>query len=89
MTRIDKRSGKVMEENPQIIKSGDGVMVKIVPTKPLCVESFNEYPPLGRFAVRDMKNTVAVGGIKGVEKVDKAAKKAAAAAAGAKKKQVS
>ena len=36
-----------------------------------CVESYNEYPPLGRFAVRDMRQTVAVGIIKSVEKADK------------------
>ncbi len=29
-----------------------------VPTKPLCVEAFSDYPPLGRFAVRDMRQTV-------------------------------
>jgi elongation factor 1-alpha len=43
-------------------------MIKLVPTKPMCVEVFAEYPPLGRFAVRDMKQTVAVGIIKVVEK---------------------
>ena len=36
----------------------------------MCVESFAEYPPLGRFAVRDMRQTVAVGVIKSVEKTD-------------------
>jgi hypothetical protein len=40
-------------------------MVKMIPSKPMCVEAFNEYPPLGRFAVRDMRQTVAVGVIKG------------------------
>ena len=34
----------------------------------MVVESFAEYPPLGRFAVRDMKRTVAVGVVKLVEK---------------------
>lgn len=34
----------------------------------MVVETFAEFPPLGRFAVRDMKRTVAVGIIKGVEK---------------------
>jgi elongation factor 1-alpha len=43
-------------------------MITITPTKPMCVETFSEYPPLGRFAVRDMKQTVAVGVIKGVDK---------------------
>lgn len=37
----------------------------------MCVESYNEYPPLGRFAVRDMRQTVAVGIIKAVDKTDK------------------
>jgi len=43
-------------------------LVTLTPTKPMCVEVFSEYPPLGRFAVRDMKQTVAVGVIKAVEK---------------------
>ena len=30
----------------------------------MCVEPFSTYPPLGRFAVRDMRQTVAVGVIK-------------------------
>jgi elongation factor 1-alpha len=38
------------------------------PQKPMCVESFSEFPPLGRFAVRDMKQTVAVGVVKEVTK---------------------
>jgi len=71
--KMDRRSGKVLEENPKFIKSGDAAMVKLIPSKPLCVETFVEYPPLGRFAVRDMRQTVAVGVIKSVEKVDKTA----------------
>ncbi|WVZ49482.1 hypothetical protein U9M48_000840 [Paspalum notatum var. saurae] len=45
-------------------------MVKMVPTKPMVVETFSEYPPLGRFAVHDMRQTVAVGVIKSVDKKD-------------------
>jgi len=83
LQKIDRRSGKVLEENPKFIKSGDAAMVEMIPTKPMCVESFNEYPPLGRFAVRDMRQTGAVGVVKTVEKssgkggkVTKAAEKA-------------
>jgi len=71
LSKIDKRSGKEMEANPQMLKSGMAGIVKLVPQKPLCVETFTAYPPLGRFAVRDMKQTVAVGIIKGVTKKDK------------------
>jgi elongation factor 1-alpha len=56
--------GKTTEENPKSIKSGDAAIVILVPSKPMCVESFQEFPPLGRFAVRDMRQTVAVGVIK-------------------------
>jgi elongation factor 1-alpha len=68
--KIDRRTGKVMEANPKFIKSGDAAIVKLVSQKPICVESYQEYPPLGRFAVRDMRQTVAVGVIKSVEKTD-------------------
>ena len=43
-------------------------MVKMVPSKAMVIESFSEFPPLGRFAVRDMKQTVAVGVVKQVSK---------------------
>jgi len=66
--RMDKRSGKVLAENPEFVKKGDACIAKVVPQKPMCVENFKEYSPLGRFAVRDMKQTVAVGVIKAVTK---------------------
>merc|ERR1711935_356231 len=74
--KMDRRSGKVLEANPKFIKTGDACIVDLVPSKPMCVESFTEYPPLGRFAVRDMRQTVAVGVIKGTTaKVDSGKKK--------------
>ncbi|XP_071777584.1 elongation factor 1-alpha-like isoform X1 [Centroberyx gerrardi] len=66
--KLDRRTGKKLEDLPQILVSGDAATVKLVPNKPLCVESFFTYPPLGRFAARDLKQTVAVGVIKSVEK---------------------
>jgi len=74
LQKIDRRSGKVIEENPAKIKSGDASIVKMIPSKPMCVEPFQKYAPLGRFAVRDMRQTVAVGVIKDVEKSDGAGK---------------
>jgi len=80
LEKIDRRSGKKIEDAPHKIKSGDAAIVKLVPTKPMCVESFQQYPPLGRFAVRDMRQTVAVGVIKTVEKVEKSSKMTKSAA---------
>jgi len=68
--KIDRRSGTVLEENPKFIKAGDAARIILLPKKKMCVETFTEYPPLGRFAVRDMKKTIAVGVIKEVTKMD-------------------
>ena len=70
LEKVDRRSGKKLEDSPKFVKMGDTCIARMVPTKPLCVESYSEYPPLGRFAVRDMRQTVAVGVIKTVEKTD-------------------
>jgi len=69
--KMDKRTGKVTEEFPKAIKSGDAAIVRMTPSKPMVVEPFSQFPPLGRFAVRDMKQTVAVGVIKEVTKKDR------------------
>ncbi|KAF5395277.1 Elongation factor 1-alpha, partial [Paragonimus heterotremus] len=84
--KIDRRSGKVLEKDPPHVKSGDAAIVVMTPSKPMCVEAFAEYPPLGRFAVRDMKQTVAVGVIKSVNKKAEAAKATKSAQKVAKKK---
>jgi elongation factor 1-alpha len=71
--KIDKRTGAKVEDKPQAVKSGEAAMVTMIPTKPMVVESFKDYAPLGRFAVRDMRQTVAVGIIKSVVKAEKGA----------------
>ncbi|KAL3780087.1 hypothetical protein ACHAW5_004571 [Stephanodiscus triporus] len=68
--KLDRRTGKVVEENPEFLQNGDAAIVTMIPTKPLCVESFAEFPPLGRFAIRDMRTTVAVGVIKSITKAE-------------------
>ncbi|EJT48926.1 translation elongation factor 2 [Trichosporon asahii var. asahii CBS 2479] len=85
--KIDRRTGKALEQAPKFIKSGDAAIVKLVGQKPICVETYSEYPPLGRFAVRDMRQTVAVGVIKSVEKTDGKGGKTTKAAEKANKKK--
>ncbi|RKO92179.1 translation elongation factor 1a [Blyttiomyces helicus] len=85
LEKIDRRTGKVLEAEPKFVKTGDAAIVKMVPSKPMCVESYSDYPPLGRFAVRDMRQTVAVGVIKSVDKTEKAGKATKAAGKAGKK----
>merc|ERR1739848_73241 len=83
--KVDRRSGKKIEDNPAKIKSGDAAIVQMIPSKPMCVEPFQQYAPLGRFAVRDMRQTVAVGVIKSVDKSEKTGKVTKSAAKAGKK----
>ncbi|HMK84283.1 MAG TPA: translation elongation factor EF-1 subunit alpha [Candidatus Bathyarchaeia archaeon] len=64
MQKIDARSGQVTQEKPDFLKTGDAALVKIKPLQPLAVEAYAEIPQLGRFAIRDMGSTIAVGVIK-------------------------
>jgi elongation factor 1-alpha len=68
LQKIDRRTGKEIEAEPKEVKNQEAAIVQLIPQKSMVVETFSEYPPLGRFAVRDMKQTVAVGVIKAVEK---------------------
>jgi elongation factor 1-alpha len=80
VSKIDRRTGAALEEEPKAIKTGDSALVTLIPQKDMCVEVYSEYPPLGRFAVRDMRQTVAVGIIKTVEKREAGATKQTASA---------
>ena len=66
LQKIDARSGQVIEEKPAFLKTGDSAIVKIRPVAPMVVEPFSQIPQLGRFAIRDMGMTVAVGVVKEV-----------------------
>ncbi len=59
--KIDPRTGQAKEDNPQFLKTGDAAIVKLEPTRPMVIEKVKEIPPLGRFAIRDMGQTVAAG----------------------------
>lgn len=63
------KAGKTIKvADPTTLKNGDRATVIMRPVKPMVVEDFREIPQLGRFAVRDMGQTVAVGVVTGVVK---------------------
>ena len=66
--KIDPRTGQVVEENPSYLKTGDAAWIRLEPLHPIAVETYKEFPELGRFAVRDMGTTVAAGVIREITK---------------------
>ena len=58
---IDRKTGKKTKRPPQFIKQGQKAIVRIETAGPICIESFNKVPQLGRFTLRDEGKTVAIG----------------------------
>ena len=61
LAKLDPRTGGVKEENPAFIKAGDAAIIMVTPSKPMVIEKVKEIPQLGRFAIRDMGQTIAAG----------------------------
>jgi len=59
--KIDPRTGQTVEENPAFLKTGDSALVRFQPLRPIAIETYTEFPELGRFAIRDMGTTIAAG----------------------------
>ncbi|AMQ18156.1 translation elongation factor EF-1 subunit alpha [Thermococcus peptonophilus] len=70
LAKLDPRTGNVVEENPQFIKTGDSAIVILRPTKAMVIEPVKEIPQLGRFAIRDMGQTVAAGMVISIQKAE-------------------
>lgn len=66
LEKKDPRTGQTLAKNPDYIKTGDVAIIKCTPQKPMVLETQKEFPPLGRFAIRDMGQTVAAGMVIGV-----------------------
>ncbi len=61
LEKKDPKTGQTLQKNPDFIKTGDVAIIKCKPTQPLVTEKYSEFPALGRFAMRDMGQTVAAG----------------------------
>lgn len=65
-SKINPQTGAVEENDPKFLKAGDSAIVRIRPVRPIPIETFQEFPELGRFALRDMGATIAAGVIKDI-----------------------
>jgi len=59
--KIDPRTGEGVEDHPSFLKMGDGAVVRFQPLRPVVMEEYKVIPELGRFAIRDMGQTIAAG----------------------------
>ena len=76
VAEIAPKAGGATEDKPKFLKTGDAAIVRIRPVRPLAIETFKEFPEIGRFALRDMGTTIAAGVVKAItEKFDPSAKK--------------
>ncbi len=68
-SKINPATGAAEEENPKFLKVGDSAIVRIRPVRPTCIETFQEFPEMGRFALRDMGSTIAAGIVKEITEI--------------------
>jgi len=68
IAKVDPKTGQVIKEKPDFIKTGDAARVRVVPSKPMVVEKQADIPQLARFAIRDMGTTVAAGIVLDIKK---------------------
>ncbi|MEM3247817.1 MAG: translation elongation factor EF-1 subunit alpha [Candidatus Micrarchaeaceae archaeon] len=61
LEKKDPKTGQTLQKNPEFIKTGDVAIIKVKPSKAVVVEKYSDFPQLGRFAIRDMGQTVAAG----------------------------
>jgi elongation factor 1-alpha len=66
ISRLDKKTGKVAEENPSALGDKDVGTVEFVPLRPLFLEERAVLGPLGRFVMQDRHHIVAFGAVKSV-----------------------
>ena len=59
--KIDPRTGATTERNPKFLKTGDAAIVRIKPVRPLPIETFKDFPEIGRFALARYGTTIGAG----------------------------
>jgi len=67
LKKLDQKTGAVIEDSPKFLKRNEAAIVELSPIKKMCLEKYENFPEMGRFAVRDMGRTVAVGIVKDLD----------------------
>ncbi|KAL1915339.1 uncharacterized protein VTP21DRAFT_6797 [Calcarisporiella thermophila] len=61
--KLDKKTGRKSKRPPMFLKRGEKAIVVLETPLAVCVETFEDYPQLGRFTLRDEGKTIAIGKI--------------------------
>jgi len=67
LKKLDQKTSAVIEDNPKFLKKNESAVVELSPIKKMCLEKYEAFPEMGRFAVRDMGRTVCVGIVKDID----------------------
>ena len=67
ISKLDPRTGQEVEKNPSFLRTGEAAIVRFVPLQPIAIETFKDFPQLGRFALRDMGTTIGAGIVMEIE----------------------
>lgn len=59
--KLDRKDLSETERDPEFLHSGEAALVRLAPMMPLCVEAFDQFSALGRFAIRDQNRTIGFG----------------------------
>ena len=58
---IDKKTGNRSKKAPMFVKSGAVITCVLECEQPVCIETFEASPQLGRFTLRDEGKTIGIG----------------------------
>ncbi|KAI6657532.1 Eukaryotic peptide chain release factor GTP-binding subunit ERF3A isoform X1 [Oopsacas minuta] len=71
MYMIDRKTGDRSKRKPRFARTDDVVICRLQSSGPICIETFKDFPQMGRFTLRDEGKTVAVGKILRIPQVEK------------------
>ncbi|KZV21732.1 hypothetical protein F511_02890 [Dorcoceras hygrometricum] len=72
MQQIDPKTKKPMKRKPLFVKNGAVVLCRVQVNNLICIETFSDFPQLGRFTLRTEGKTVAVGKVTALLTADSA-----------------
>ena len=61
--KLERGTNRKSKKPPAFAKKGMKIIAVIETQEPVCVETYDDYPQLGRFTLRDQGTTIAIGKI--------------------------